>query len=181
MQKGFTLIELLITVALIALIIGMALPMTAAWIDGPDVTKSVTNIEKALAKAKNIAVREGRATQAGAATSAICANNSANRITITVLTQGGVFGDAARSAPQCPALNSPAPNRDASGVIYQATLPEGVSVKVAAPGAADYSCTCFGSSGEIDSTYLNCNNCTNIGTRVLTVSKGSENAQLPIF
>lgn len=182
--SGFTLIELLITVALIAFLAMIALPMTAAWIDGPDVTRGETLVRQALSKAKNIAIREGNADAPAAPTSAICINTTQNGVlVVSVLSQDGNFGNPVpRNPPACDARGNAPPGEDAPGMIHQATLPRGVAISDA--NNNEYNCTCFNGSGQITNGLANCNLCTDNNDNnqtLVTISKGNENAQIAIY
>lgn len=178
--KGFSLIELLITIALIAFLAFMALPMTAAWIDGPDVNKTQTGFTKAYTLAKNIAIREGAAQTANGASSALCLiTNADGTRRIIVRSQTGEVGDENRQPAHC---------NDGGEVVYSQDIANGVSIKYGATASTDFKCACFTSKGAIAPiTTTNCTaaqNCLNPSVAAndrFTFSKGDINETVTLF
>lgn len=188
MAKGFSLIELLITIAIIAFLAMVALPMTSAWIDGPDVTRTQTNFARAYSLAKNIAIREGAAVTPNGATSALCVTSADDGTkTVSVVKQSGEVGDAAGRTPaDCQAATLAA---DPSPVVFSAELRPNVSIQygTAAP-LTDFTCACFTNNGAIaPNTTTNCsaaNNCLDgsvANNNQFTFNKGSVNETATLF
>lgn len=171
--KGFSLIELLITIALIGFLAFMALPMTAAWIDGPDVTKGSTLLQQAFAKAKNIAIREGATLGANEAAAVVCATTTDDVITVKVKSQTGAVGDAGRTRPNC---------TNQGNEVFSAKLPRKVTFKL---GANDVTCACFGSGGEIiNAASASCDACVapaTVNTTKFTITKGGESENVALY
>ena len=182
MNRGFSLIELLITIAIIAFLAMVALPMTSAWIDGPDVTRAQTNFTRAYSLAKNIAIREGAAVTANGATSALCLFNNNGTQSISVRSQSGDVGDNARTAADC--NNPPA---DPEQEIFSAELRSGVTIQYGAAGAlTNFSCVCFTSNGAIApiASTANCAACLDGNVAInnqFTFTKGSVNETATLF
>ena len=146
MNKGFSLIELLITIAIIAFLAMIALPMTSAWIDGPDVTKTQTNFARAYSLAKNIAIREGAAFAPNGATSALCIKTDANGVrSISVRKQSKTIGEADRIPANCNDLNAA---EKVAQEVFNAELRPSVTIKYG-NAQNDFSCACFTSNGTI--------------------------------
>ena len=151
MKNGFSLIELLITIAIIAFLAMVALPMTSAWIDGPDVTRTQTNFTRAYSLAKNIAIREGAAVTVDGATSALCIKTDANGLrSISVRSQSNAIGDAARTAADCS-------DAKVGQEVFNAKLRPGVTIKYG-DAQSDFACACFTSNGSI--APIDTTNCT---------------------
>ena len=183
MNKGFSLIELLITIAIIAFLAMVALPMTSAWIDGPDVTRTQTNFTRAYSLAKNIAIREGAAITPNGATSALCLFNNNGTQIISVRSQSGGVETANRNPADCetPTLSTE---------VFSAELRPDVTVQYGPAGALNnFTCACFTSNGalaDIIST-TNCkaaDNCldgSNANNSQFTFNKGSVNETATLF
>lgn len=178
--SGFSLIELLITIALIAFLAFMALPMTAAWIDGPDVDRSQAGFAKAYTLAKNIAIREGAAQSPNGATSALCvvADGEGNR-RVTVRKQTGEVGNANRLPANC---------SGGGDEVYSQEIAKNVAIKYGAL-ATDFICACFTSKGAIAPVAgtTNCgaaDNCIDASVAAnnrFTFSKGDTNETVTLF
>ncbi len=183
MNKGFSLLELLITIAIIAFLAVMALPMTSAWIDGPDVTRTQTNFSRAYSMAKNIAIREGSAVTANGATSALCLFNNNGISIISVRSQSGGVGAVNRNPADCktPTLSTE---------VFSAELRPNVTIQygTVAP-LTNFTCACFtsnGASADIIAT-LNCkaaDSCLDgsiANNNQFTFNKGSVNETATLF
>lgn len=173
-MKGFSIIELLITVAVIAFIAVLALPMTAAWIDGPDVTRGSTLFQQAFAKAKNIAMREGATLGADEYAAIICTTRANDVISIEVKSRSKYVGDDNRVLPSC----SPNVGRE----VFSATLPKSVSVKI---NSADFACACFAANGAgFNNAGTPCASCSSqaaIVANPFIISKGGENETIALY
>ncbi|BCD98541.1 pilus assembly FimT family protein [Marinagarivorans cellulosilyticus] len=188
MNKGFSLIELLITIAIIAFLAMVALPMTSAWIDGPDVTRTQTNFTRAYSLAKNIAIREGTAVPATGATSALCIKTNADGDrSVSVRKQSKAVGEDNRVAADCSDLT---PQEKIDHEVFTAELRPDVDIQYGAAGALiDFTCACFTGNGAIadtDST-TNCkavDDCLDgsvVNNTQFTFNKGSVNETATLF
>lgn len=58
-QDGFTLIEMMVTVAIIAVMVGVAIPSVLAWMPAANLKDGAFDIKSAMIRARSAAVNEG--------------------------------------------------------------------------------------------------------------------------
>lgn len=150
--KGFTLIEVLIVIAIVALIVLVAVPLSGSWIRDANMLDAEGQLTQAVGRAKAAALRNKMAATGSNPVSAICLT-AGNLLTVRE-------GTAANVAPSCAAT-------PAGDQLWQTQINEHVSVKRDATNAL--TCLCFDSKGIV-TTAGSCNSCATNASFLLTAS-----------
>lgn len=138
MSKGFSLIEIMIVIAVIALVVLVAAPLTGNWVSDAKRIEAEAQLTQAVGRAKAAALRNHMAATGESPVTAICLSDS-NLLTVLEGTAG--------AAPSC---------ASAGGTkLWQAQLHKGISVKV---DSNDFSCVCFNNKGLL-TTSGSCSAC----------------------
>jgi prepilin-type N-terminal cleavage/methylation domain-containing protein len=58
-EQGFTLIEMMVTVAIIAVMVGIAIPSVLAWMPAANLRDAAFDLRTAMIRARSLAVNEG--------------------------------------------------------------------------------------------------------------------------
>jgi prepilin-type N-terminal cleavage/methylation domain-containing protein len=156
-QRGFTLIEVMIVVAIFALIVLVAAPLSGGWIRESDLVTAEAQLTEAIGRAKAAALRNGRAATDENPVAAVCRSDS-NLLTV-------IEGTAA-AAPSC----APTGNQ-----IWQAQLSSHVTVEV---DSSNLSCLCFSNKGQL-TTAGACGSCST--STNFTLNAGSHTTNVAVY
>jgi prepilin-type N-terminal cleavage/methylation domain-containing protein len=156
--NGFTLIEVLIVIAIFALIILVAAPLSGYWVRDANRLEVEGQLTQAIGRAKAAALRNYMAATGENPVTAICLS-ATNLLTVREGTAG--------VAPDC----DPA----AGTQLWQAQLSEHVAVQA---GGAALSCLCFTNKGLLTGTST-CNTCST--TTSFTLTAGGEPTSLVLY
>jgi type IV fimbrial biogenesis protein FimT len=58
-EQGFTLIEMMVTVSIIAIMVGIAIPSVLAWMPAANLKDAALDLRTAMIRARSLAVNEG--------------------------------------------------------------------------------------------------------------------------
>ncbi len=58
-EQGFTIIEMMVTVAIIAIMVGIAIPSVLAWMPAANLKDAAFDLRTAMIRARSLAVNEG--------------------------------------------------------------------------------------------------------------------------
>jgi len=58
-QDGFTLVEMMVTVSIIAIMVGVAIPSVLAWMPAANLKDAAFDIKSAMIRARSLAVNQG--------------------------------------------------------------------------------------------------------------------------
>lgn len=139
-KQGFTLIEVLIVIAIFALIVLVAAPLSGSWVRDANLLETEGQLTQAVGRAKAAALRNKVAATGDNPVSAVCLSNN-NVLTVREGTAAGI-------APHC---TTPAGDQ-----LWQTQVNTNVTVK--ANGAA-LSCMCFTNKGLL-TAQGNCAGCS---------------------
>jgi len=81
-KKGFTLIELMISIAIVAILSTVALPSMGDFLVKMRVDNEISEVQRLLLTARNMAINTGKNTTICPLTSGACTNNWGNEISI---------------------------------------------------------------------------------------------------
>lgn len=157
-NRGFTLVELMVTLAVLAIILSAALPLTSNWSSSAHQLETANLLKQGVSRAKAIALRNPGGVGLDKAAAALCLSD--NKISLVRQDKAGAF--------------SCAPT-DSANSIWSATVPSGVSVKI---GGASFQCLAMNNRG----LPANQTGCTTATTQYISVSAGGQDAiEVPII
>lgn len=156
--RGFTLIEVLIVIAIFALIVLVAAPLSGSWVRDANVLEAEGQLTQAVGRAKAAAFRNKMGGLDTNPVAAICLS-AGNLLTVREGTSAGV-------APSCAAT----PQGDQ---LWQTQIDENVSVKRDATNA--FTCVCFNNKG-MATTQGTCSSCASTAGFLLSASGVSSRA-----
>jgi|SRR5690606_565123 len=153
-KTGFTLIEILIVIAIFALIILVAAPLTGSWVSDANRLEAEAQLTQAIGRAKAAALRNHRAATGDNPVTAVCLSGN-NELTIREGT------DAA--APNC----DPAAGTE----LWQVQINKNVTVQ-------NFSCLCFTNKGLLTNDGA-CSSCST--TTEFSLTAGGESVPVTLY
>lgn len=156
--RGFTLIEVLIVIAIFALIILVAAPLSGYWVRDANRLEVEGQLTQATGRAKAAALRNYMAATGESPVTVICLS-ATNLLTVREGTAG--------VAPDCDPVTGTQ--------LWQTQLSQNVTVQ---SGGANFSCLCFNNKGALTSNST-CNVCST--SNELTLTAGGEHTPLALF
>lgn len=132
-SRGFTLIELMITIAILAIVLGVAVPSFQDFVRRNRVTATANNLVSALALARSEAVK--RATRVTVASGDWAGGW---QVFVDTATVGDATGDTVLRVYQPNASGAPAITPDDNFSGYISYLPSGVSVGNGGAGSGSF-------------------------------------------
>lgn len=119
LRTGFTLVEMLVVLAIMALLLLAAAPLTLHWVHGAHTAEAKSKLALAYEQAKALALRNPCSAYGTLAAATLKAELKGTTVHLTVLA-----GDAASTAAHCPFLQA-RPNPQ-----WQTDLPSGVALHI---------------------------------------------------
>lgn len=142
-QCGFTLIQVMVTITLMGVISMMASPLSGAIMADARVTETEGALNKAIGKAKALALRNAFGATGDSAAVGVCKTGGNELL---------VLQSVAGVPANC--------NTMAGEVAWRVQVNAQVTVKVNTPGGyADFSCICFSNKGLITGGSCSDNSC----------------------
>lgn len=159
LNSGFTLIEVMIVVAIIALVVLVAAPLSGHWVTDANRLEAEGQLNQAVGRAKAAALRNYMGATGNTAVTAICLSND-NVLTVLEGTPG-----TPAVSPNC---------SSATGTqLWRAKLHANIGVQA---NAADFSCICFDNRAVPTSS---CNTCTT--SMEFSLTAGGESAPVAVY
>lgn len=79
-QSGFTLIELMVGLAITALLLATAVPLSTGWVNSADVTQTKAALQKAFSQTKSIALENPDKVTGDSAAAFMCVSGNTVRV-----------------------------------------------------------------------------------------------------
>lgn len=158
-QRGFTLVEVLIVIAIIAVIIFIAAPLSGGWLRDANLLTAEAQLTEAIGRAKAASLRNSSAATGDNPVTAVCRSNG-NLLTVREGT--------AAAAPSC---STPAGTQ-----VWQAQIDTKVTVQVS---GSTLSCLCFANKGQT-TTSGTCSSCA-ASTSFTLSATGTDSVTVAIF
>lgn len=161
-QDGFTLIEILITIALVAIISLVAVPITSEWLRDSEVQVAEGQLTQAIGHAQASGIRNVPASTGDDHAAIICINTTTDALTVRESTSS-VTAD-------CTAANT-------ATVLWQAKLESRVELVDTSDNAV--SCLCFNNKGLLTDQGSSCSSC--FTGNDLKITSGSASTDFSIY
>lgn len=159
-NRGFTLIEVLIVIAIFALIILVAAPLTGFWVRDANLLEAEAQMTQAVGRAKAAALRNYMAAKGDDPVTVICLSDT-NLLTVREGTAG--------VPPSCG--TTPAGTQ-----LWRAQLSTNVTVQA---NSADFSCVCFTNKALLTNGGATCSACST--STQFSLSAGGEPTTLVLY
>jgi type IV fimbrial biogenesis protein FimT/type IV fimbrial biogenesis protein FimU len=98
-QQGFTLIELMVSIAIVAILSTIALPSMGEFLVKMRVDNEISEVQRLLLTARNMAINPGKNTTICPLTSGACTNNWGNEISVFTNSDNSLATNNSFAAP----------------------------------------------------------------------------------